>query len=451
MQLSLSKPAAAEAQEGIRRGYQTYVLVVLMLVQALSYLDRTALNILVEPIRHEFNLTDQQIGALLGVAFALLYALMGIPIARIAEHVSRPRVIGVAVALWSAATLSSGVANSFAMLALSRLVLGIGEGGCTPAAHSLICEIVPRERRASGLALYSAGISIGTLLGLSLGGLIADSHGWRAALLCAGAPGLLLALIVLTTIPEPRDRSASLTTHHETPPAWPEALREILSNPVFWLVALGAGMVSLTAYARGAFISSFYVRTASIQLEQLAEAIAPLIHHHLGAIGLLGPILGISGGICGLCGALFGGWITDRLARQGLHAYATVPLIACLLSIPFNIAAVTAPHLTPSLLFLSIGSFINPMALGATFAAVQSIVTPNVRATASAVLLFTMTIIGSGLGPLLVGTLSDHFANTGLGKGESLRWALIYVQLALLVSGMLFWSARRRIGAAIVS
>jgi len=377
---------------------------------------------------------------------------MGIPIARIAEHVSRPRVIAVSIALWSAATLSSGIATSFAMLAVSRVMLGIGEGGCTPAAHSLICEIVPRERRARGLALYSAGISLGTLLGLSLGGLIAEAHGWRTALLCAGAPGLLVALLVLTTIREPRDFPAGATNASAArPPAWPEAMREILAKPVFWLVAIAAGMVALNAYARGAFISSFYLRTASGQLEQLAREIAPVAHHTLGAIGLLGLVLGISGGICGLCGALFGGWLTDRLARTGLQAYATLPLATCLLSIPFNIGAVTTRQLIPSLILLSISSFINPMALGATFAAVQSIVTPTVRATAAAVLLFTMTIIGSGLGPPLVGQISDHLAGTGLNRAESLRWALIDSQTAMLAAGALFWWARRRIAAAIVS
>jgi predicted MFS family arabinose efflux permease len=451
MQLSLSKLGAADAREGIHHAYQTYVLVVLMLVQALSYLDRTALNILIEPIRHEFDLSDKQIGALLGLAFALLYALVGIPIARIAEHVSRPRVIAVSIALWSAATVTSGMATSFAMLALSRVVLGVGEAGCTPAAHSLICEIVPRERRAGALGLYSAGISIGTLLGLSIGGLIADAHGWRTALLCAGAPGLLVALVVLTTIPEPRDQGLGFASESAPPPPMREAMIEILGKRVFWLVAVGAGMVALNAYARGAFISSFYLRTASIQLEQLAQAIGSMLHHNLGAIGLLGPMLGISSGICGLCGALLGGWLTDRLARKGLHAYATVPLATCLVSIPFNIAAVTSAQLIPSLIWLSVGSFINPMALGATFAAVQSIVTARVRATASAVLLFTLTIMGSGLGPLLVGLLSDHLASTGLSRGESLRWALIDAQVTMVAGGVLFWWARRRIAAAIVS
>jgi predicted MFS family arabinose efflux permease len=451
MQLSASNPAPTLSQESIRRGYQTYVLVLLMLVQALSYLDRTALNILVEPIRREFDLTDWQIGALVGPAFALLYALMGIPIARIAEHASRPRVIALAITLWSAATLTSGMASSFAALAVSRLVIGVGEGGCTPAAHSLICEIVPRERRAGGLALYSAGISLGTLLGLSLGGLIADAYGWHRALLCAGAPGLLVALLVLATIPEPRDRigvTASLAGARA--PAWSQAMTEIAAKPVFWLISVAASMVALNAYARGAFMSSFYLRTASVQLDQLARQIAPVVHHTLGAIGLVGLILGLSGGICGLCGALFGGWLTDRLARSGLHAYATLPLVTCLLSIPFNIAAVATTQLIPSLILLSMSSFINPMALGATFAAVQSIVRPKVRATASAVLLFTMTLIGAGLVPL-VGLLSDHLSSTGLSRGEGLRWALIYAQITMIAGAALFWRARRRMAAAIVS
>lgn len=452
MQLSVSNPAATVSRESLRRGYQTYVLVVLMMVQALSYLDRTALNILVEPIRREFDLSDWQIGALVGVAFALLYALMGIPIARIAEHVSRPRVIAVAITLWSAATLTSGLATGFVTLALSRLLLGIGEGGCTPAAHSLICEIVPRERRAGGLALYSAGISLGTLLGLSLGGLIADTYGWHTALLCAGAPGLLLALVVLTTIPEPRNSpGGAAIPPTPRPPAWPQAMQEIVAKPVFWLIAVAAGLVALNGYARGAFISSFYQRTAARQLEQLARTIAPAIHHTLGPIGLLGLVLGVSSGLCGLCGALFGGWLTDRLARQGLRAYATLPLATSLLSIPFSIAAVATTQLLPSLLLLSASSFINPMALGATFAAVQSIVSPKVRATASAVLLFTMTVVGSGLGPPLVGLLSDRLASAGLNRGESLRWALIDAQSVMIVAGVLFWWARRRMASAIVS
>src|SRR5580704_789766 len=192
------RAAAAPLEAGPRR----YVLALLMIAYTLSFLDRQVLSILIEPIEKDLHIKDTQMGLLTGPVFVIFYTFLGIPIAWLADRRSRPVIITACLALWSAFTALSGVATSFVPLALARLGVGFGEAGCNPSSHSLIADISRPDQRASGLAFYSMGVPIGTLLGLAMGGLVADAWGWRAAFMVAAAPGLLMALIIVLTVKE---------------------------------------------------------------------------------------------------------------------------------------------------------------------------------------------------------------------------------------------------------
>jgi len=425
------------------RAYETYAILLLMLVQALSILDRSVINILAEPIRHEFHLRDWQLGALTGSAFAIFYTVLGIPIARVAEHANRSLVIAASIVLWSLATMAAGLVSSFVQLAISRLMVGVGEAGCSPAAYSLITEVVPRERRTSAIALYSVGISVGTFLGMAVGGFVADAYGWRMAFIVAGAPGLVIGLLVAVSLVEPRTKVRA-DAPQEVTPSLGVATRELVSKRVFWLVALATGVLSLNGYARAAFITSFYLRTASPQVKVMADATGGLFGKHVGSMGFLGLALGIATGVFGILGTLWGGWLTDRWARRDMRAYVYVPLVTTIVYIPCGLAILLVPNVAISLLCACVTGFFASAGVAPVFASIQTIVHPRTRATASSALIFIINIVGLALGPLLLGLVSDALSSAGLQGGEGLRWALICAQLTGLVSIVLYWLASFR-------
>src|SRR5215203_3792461 len=221
------------------KGYTQYVMWLLLGIYIVNFLDRQVLNILSEDIKTELRLSDTQLGLLGGVAFALFYTVLGIPIARLAERKNRARIIGTSVFVWSGFTALCGQATSFWQLALCRFGVGAGEAGCTPPAHSLIVDYVPKERRASALAFYSMGTPIGTLAGLVLGGLVADAYGWRAAFLVAGVPGILFSILAFTTLKEPRRQLAAHAAQVAAASAtFGETMRYLFSKRTFWFIAV---------------------------------------------------------------------------------------------------------------------------------------------------------------------------------------------------------------------
>ena len=188
----------------VSRGYRNYVMSLLLTIYILNFLDRQIVNILAEPIKNDLQLADWQLGLMGGLAFALLYTVLGLPISLLAERKDRSIIISIAIAVWSACTAASGMAQNFVQLVLARVGVGIGEAGCTPPAHSLIIDYADKKKRGSALAFYGMGPPIGGLLGMALGGLIADAYGWRVAFFLAGVPGILLALIAYFTLKDPR-------------------------------------------------------------------------------------------------------------------------------------------------------------------------------------------------------------------------------------------------------
>ena len=434
---------APESVPLVSDGYRRYALTLLLVVYTLNFLDRQVVNILAESIKKDLHLHDWQLGMMTGLAFALFYTVLGLPIARLAERSNRAWIISGAIAAWSGFTILCGFAQNFPQLILARIGVGVGEAGCTPPAHSLITDYVPRDKRASAIAFYSIGTPLGSLLGMAMGGVVADLWGWQAAFWVAGAPGVLMALLAFFTLREPRK---ALTRERTASPPVAEALKEILGKRTFWLMAIGAAIIAFAGYGSAAFIGSFYFRNHAAEAAAAAKAFG------LGTAGFLGLALGIIGGVAGILGSYLGGVIGDRLGKRGPQGQMTLVSIAAIAGAPFYIAGMLSPSMVTAMALLSIPTFLNSMWYGPIYGSVQGLVRPQTRATAAAVILFIINRIGLGFGPLAVGALSDVYADSlGMGAGDGIRYALMTSAATILVAAGLFWIARSTIKDDMVS
>jgi MFS family permease len=434
--LVVSKPAVVVPP--LAPKYRRYALFLLMIVFMVNFVDRQVINILAEPIKHDLHLADWQIGMMTGLAFALCYSTFGMPIARLAERYNRPYIIGSAITLWSGFTALCSTAQNFTQLVLFRVGVGIGEAGCTPPAHSLIMDYSPPEKRASAIAFYHMGVPLGSLVGLALGGIIADLYGWRAAFLWCGLPGLLIAGLVALTLREPRTalREQIKAAAAHQPSFW-ETLRYLGGKKSFWLMSLGAAMKAFVAYGHAPFTASFFYRVHTDEVAALAAGFG------LKTGGFLGLSLGVIGGLTGVLGTWIGGQIADHGARNDLRAYASIPAIAAVLGIPVTIGVFLAPTVPVALSLMVVAGLLGSIWSGPVHAGILGVAPPSMRATTSSILLFILNGIGLGLGPLCVGALSDFIAGPlGYGSGEGVRWALISASLFGLVMAVLFWKAR---------
>lgn len=442
-------PHPVTAGDSLSLRYRRYALIVLFLIYTLNFLDRQIVNILAEQIKQDLHLADWQLGSLTGLSFALFYATLALPIARLAERGDRVKVVSISAVAWSVFTMLCGMAQSFAQLFLARVGVGVGEAGCTPAAHSLISDYVPRDRRASAMALFSLGIPVGSLLGMALGGLIADAFGWRAAFLVVGLPGVVLGLTALRTLPEPRRKIPGAFAPSSSF-GFRQALEELRANRAFVWTTMAMVLMCFANYGQLAFQSSFFLRNHQEGLNMLAEELHSLSGVRLGPIGFLGTALGLAVGISGALGTWLGGAIADRAVRRDIRAYATVPAVASLL-LPF---AFTTAYLVPSIIsalgFLCVAMLLQALYYGPIFASVQSLARPRTRATAAAIFLFFGNLFGLGLGPLTVGTLSDMIA-VHLGTNAGIRWSLIAIAFAYFAACGAFLMARRTIRDDIIS
>ena len=405
------------------------VLAVLLVVYIFNFLDRQIVNILAEPIRSDLGLSDTQIGLMTGIAFAAFYTFLGIPIARYADRPSTNRVglIAGALVIWSGMTALCGQAQNFVQLLLARIGVGVGEAGCSPAAHSLIADLAPPEKRASALAIYALGIPIGTLLGMLIGGLLADSYGWRAAFVVVGLPGILLAGAVMLLIRDPR-RAAALGAATAVQPRTlsnREALREILSSRAYVLLVAAVSAAAFLSYGKATWTTIFFQRT-----------------HGLSA-GETGFWFGIWGGVAAIVGTFAGGWLADRYGKVNRQHVLTAPAVGFALAVPLAIASYVMTDWRWALALLMIPTLLNSLYYGPCFSSAQGLVKPEARAMASAVLLFSQNLIGLGLGPLFFGMLSDWIKP--VAGDESVRWVLYGAALIGFVPAFFFWRASLRL------
>ena len=420
------------------KAYTRYAMWLLLGVYIVNFVDRSIINILAEPIKQELNLADWQLGLMSGLAFAILYTFLGIPVARLAERSHRPRIIAAAAVTWSGFTVLCAFAGNFWQLLLFRVGVGVGQSGCTPPAHSLIVDYHPIEKRASAIAFYSLGGAIGTLLGLVMGGLVYDAFGWRVSFMVAGSPGLLFAVLAFFTLKEPRRRLAQhATTVAAASSTFGQTMAYLAKTPTFWFVAFGATIFNFGGGV--AFTASFFLRNHTAEMNLLAQGLG------LKAVGFLGLAIGLTN-VGGALGIWLGGWITDRFGTRDLRNYIVAPAIAALLIIPVRLTIYTVDSALVALSFLAVSAFLGGFWWGPVFSVGQSVVPSHMRATSAAIILFTINLLGAGMGPLVLGLLSDYF-NHGLGMGpaECVRWALIASVVTGLGAFISFWMARRTI------
>lgn len=417
--------ASAAAQATAQRGVRT-TLWILLIVYIFNFLDRQIVNILAEPIAKDLNLSDTQIGLMTGLAFALFYTLLGLPIARYSDRptTSRPRLIAIALATWSAMTALCGLATNFIQLLLARIGVGVGEAGCTPAAHSLISDIVPKERRASALAFYALGIPIGTLLGMIIGGLLADALGWRQAFLVVGIPGVFLAVVVLFVLKEPRRHMA--VEENPPPPATNRAvLASIFGSRAMVFLLIAASSAAFLSYGKTTWATIFFQRT---------HGLSP------GEVGLY---FGIINGVAGILGTILGGKIADKWGATNRRHVLTAPAIGMAVAAPLAYLGYSAGDWRMALVLLFVPTVLNSLYYGPTYSAVQGLVPLRSRAMATAVLLFFQNLIGLGFGPLLFGMLSDWIKPS---FGEDSVQVVLYTATALgFLPALFFWRCSLRL------
>lgn len=400
-------PAAQSAPQPM--SYRRYALALLVAIYTINFLDRQVVTLLIEPIKKDLQLTDFEVGAMGGLWFALLYTILGIPIARYADKGDRPLILTVSLAIWSGFTVIAGFAVNFLMLAISRMGVGIGEAGCTPTAHSLISDYFPKESRARALAIYSMGISIGSLLGMALGGIIAGSWGWRAAFFIAGAPGLLLAVVSIFTLVEPRraGKGAPITRPSTYLPI-SQVLKVLAGKPTFWFFAFGAAFAATVSYAHSFYLTSFFLRNYFPEVTATASSIG------MTQLGYLGLFMGLAAGIGGVIGSWLGGWWCDKFGPKDLRHFVLLPLAFPFIGLPVFWYLVSINNMWLAMALLIIPNIGVAIWYGPVYGGVPGLVPPAMRATAAAVLLFIINLIGLGGGPMLFGMLSDYLATQQL-------------------------------------
>ncbi len=407
--------------------YRAYVLGMLVVVYVFNFLDRQIVTILAEPIKLDLGLSDTQIGLMTGLAFAIFYTVLGIPIARLADRANRVTIISVALTIWSGMTAVCGAAQNFAQMLAARIGVGIGEAGCSPPAHSLIADYFPPEKRATALSIYALGIPIGSILGLLAGGWIAEFWGWRTAFLVVGIPGVLLAVLVKLSIREPiRGMSDPAALQNKSSqPALRETLSVLLRNRTMAHLALGGALTSFVGYGLGQWLPAYFIRIHEMGIAETATYI--------------GLVLGVASAI----GTLLGGALADRLSKFDLRMYTWLPGAGVLLAFPFYLLAMLQDNPYTAIAILALPSALNSLWLGPAFGTIQNLAPTQMRAMASAVLLFVLNIIGLGFGPFLVGVLSDLL--TGSFGQEALRYAIIFATVAYFWAGSHFLLASKTI------
>ncbi len=388
------------------------VLALLLLAYIFNFLDRQILGILAQPIKTSLHLSDTQFGAIGGLAFALLYSVLGVPLAYLADRTSRSSVIAASLAVWSGFTALCGTATGYGQLFLCRLGVGIGEAGGVAPSYALIADYFEPQRRARAMATFSLGIPIGLAAGTMVGAYIAAAIDWRAAFVVMGIAGIILAPILRYFV---RDLPRATTATQSAPIG--QVFPMLAKKPVFWLLAFAASCSSLCGYGLALWTPSILIRSFGLGLISTANFLASLIF------------------VGGCAGVFAGGWFADRLGALDRGWYAKLPAIAWLITAPTFVAGFLAPNLWLAWPLLLIPNALNILWLGPVTTAVQHLVPQRMRATASASFLLINNLVGLGVGPLLIGHLSDVLKKTY--GADALRYAAVACTSFYLLAALL--------------
>jgi predicted MFS family arabinose efflux permease len=412
-----SEPFAAESTR-----YRWTVLVMLTLVYTFNFIDRQIPVILQEPIKADLGLSDAQLGLLTGFSFALVYVTAGIPIAWLADRANRRNIVAASLAFWSLMTALSGLVQNYGQLLAARLGVGVGEAGGSPPSHSMISDYFPPSSRGTALSFYSMGIYIGVLFGFAAGGWIAENFGWRNAFFVIGIPGILYALAVLWIVKEPRRGQYDEATA-PVQSSLSETLAALRGRPTFWYLSVGCAFSAFVSYGNGNFMPSFLMRNHGMSLAEV------------------GAILGLISGLSGATGTFLGGFLADRLATRDMRWYVWIPILGALSAMIPAYYTLFGENTTLIVAAMIPSQILSALYLGPCIATCHNLVSPGMRAMASAILYFVLNLIGLGLGPLTVGVLSDVFAEP-FGD-NNLRYAMITALTIGFLGVYFLWMATR--------
>lgn len=407
------------------KAYRNYVLFVLFLINAVLIIDHQIMSILMEPIKRDLKLSDSELGLLSGAGFAIFHAIAGLPIARLADRRSRVNIISVCLILWSGLTALSGFAQTFFHLLFARVGVGIGEAGGTPPSHALITDYFPMGRRAAAIGIHAAGVPVGLLIGLVVGGWVAENMGWRAAFFMVGVPGVLLGLLLKFTVKEPprgmSDGSPLVAAEGNVF----DCLKRLLKCRTFRLILIAGMCQTTSSFGTAQWLPSYFIRTLGLTPSEA------------------GLLLGLIIGIAGAAGSFAGGFLADHLQKRDMRWYLWLPVLLASVTLPLRVVILLLDeiYVIGTLMFISI--FLSAAIAGPEITAFQSVTRPSDRSMASAVILSGQTLVGMSLGPMAVGIMSDLFANAaGI---NSLRYALLALSPMLLASLLLHLAASRHI------
>ncbi len=414
---------AARTNKVTSTPYRNYVLVMLTFVYVFNFIDRQIVVTLQDSIKKDMHLSDAQLGWMSGFAFAIFYVILGIPIARVADKGNRRNIITLSLGLWSIMTAVCGMAGNFIQLLLARMGVGIGEAGGSPPAHAMISDYFQPRKRSTALAVYSVGIYVGMLIGFMMGGYLNQHFGWRRAFTVVGMPGLVFSLLFYFTVREPR-RGATDAQRTAESPLFGDVVRRLTGTPTFVFLAIAGSLHVFCIYGIGNWSYSFLGRL-----------------HGLSKIEI-GRYLGLAYGIGGGIGSFAGGWLTDHFGKKDKRWYMKIPAYAVLVSIPLEVLAIFSPNAAYSVIGFGCVAALQSMYLGPAVSVAHSLVPASMRAQTSAVFFLCINLIGMGLGPFVVGKISDLLAPTLYT--ESLRWgmaAAVPVSVAVMI---LFFATGKR-------
>ena len=412
--------------------YAAYFLTLLLLANTLSYADRHLFSILIPAIKQEFGVSDSLLGLIAGPGFIVSYIVLTMPLARLADRWSRRGVLAVAAATWSIATAACGIAVNIWQLAMARVVVGVGEAGGMPPSQSLVADLFSERRRTTAMGILSSGTYFGILLGLAGGAAIAGAWGWRAAFIALAVPGIPLAILIWLTGPKRRRDLAEQTSQSKSP-SMIASIRTCMQIPSLRLLALGMGVYNIYGYAGAVWIPTYFMRSHGMTM---LEA---------------GAWLGVGAAIGGIAGSFASGAIVDALVPRNQRWQLRIPAIGFLISFPLTVIMFTLPggaalHLmgqqVPWVAILSIfTAFLASLWMGPSFSAAARLAPPELRTQAIAMLVVIINLVGSMIGPVVAGSVSDLF--TARFGEEALRYSMLLISLLMVLGGVIFWAASR--------
>lgn len=400
-----SHPAEESAEPRQPIGwYRAYCMSLIFIVLVVAYVDRGIFGVVLDPIKHEFGLSDLQLGLLTGPAFAVFYAVMGIPLARWADVGNRRTVVTVSLAIWSAMTALGGLAQNFASLFLTRIGVGIGEAGAVPPTHSLASNYYPPNQHGKVASLLSFAALLGSFAGVIVGGEVLKATNWRITLMVVGIPGLVLALITYFSLREPRTVTRVPRLTEILDASSRQVIRHLLATKTYFQLLLTFATISFFTLGMPSFAIPFFQRSFELEVNIATRS--------YGVAALISTIVG----------TILAGVIVDRLARRDVAWKLRLPGLACLLATPIMAAALLAPDYKLCLMLYIVANTLVFMALPALYSAVYGVAPDRERAMAIALLGLVTNLIGLGLGPVIIGGVSD-LLNPAFGA-DSLRYAL---------------------------